>query len=180
MYPTVVTHCMLSDLSAKVVVSKGWEPTGLHIHTGVDINIVSIHSVCRGVVIYVGADLYETGLSIVIQYDVNQCVRYGHLKSVGVAVGQLITTGQVIGVADKFVHLEYLNTTAPEFNVFPLRIGKVTYYKYDPTGLVVNADKLLPDTNRTNVKIIFGWAELPLADVPADMKLELYGGRDNV
>lgn len=178
MFPQTITHCMLTDLSKSVTVSRGWQISRNAIHTGVDIELTQVCSVCRGVVIDIGQDLYESGYSIIIQYDVNQCVRYGHIKQVSVVVGQVIETHQVIGIANKFVHFEYLHTQVPSNDMFPVRVGTVTYYKYNPTGLVVNADVLLPDTNRTEIDIVQNWTAIPKPTLSDNMYSELYGGRD--
>lgn len=113
------------------------------LHSGVDIDAESIHSICQGVVIFVGNDS-EDNVSITIQYDASQCIRYCHLSKSYVSSGDLIENGQLIGEADKFVRFEYCNKTKDN-SIWSVRISNLTFYKHNPESYADGSIELSND-----------------------------------
>lgn len=105
-------------------------------HTGIDLRCKTVYSVCYGVVIELGRN--DTGhYHVTVQYDKDRCVRYMHLKSESVTLGGVIPIGAEIGIADSYVHFEYLTRSEGEPSL-PVRISNVTYYRHDPTAIAKN------------------------------------------
>lgn len=98
---------------------------------GVDLNVDEVRAISSGVVLSIYNESKKLH-GVAIQYDQNTVFRYMHLKSVLVNVGDAVPKGFRIGIADKYVHVEYLNHTAVKYQP-PTRIGSVSYYKHDPT-----------------------------------------------
>lgn len=102
-------------------------------HTGLDILATTVYSICKGVVLFVGKD-EDNKYVVSVQVNNTQCVRYGNLKEVSVIAGQLVDA-HVIGTADQHVHFEYC-TTDLSGSIWPVRLGKVTYYKHNPYSVI--------------------------------------------
>lgn len=103
-------------------------------HTGIDITASHVYSYASGVVISIGSseDLY----AVTVQYDSRISLRYLHLKSVCVSIGDILYPNMKIGTADQYVHFEYVSVSKDN-SIWPVRIGTMTYYKHDPE-LVLN------------------------------------------
>src|SRR5258707_14904156 len=72
---------------------------GRHIHTGVDLAAPlgsAVHSASAGVA-RVGVDPNGAGLYVVVAVDSHVRIFYCHLSALGVANGQTVDVGQVIG-----------------------------------------------------------------------------------
>lgn len=145
----IVENCKITKSDSAIL--RHWM-TGATNHTGVDIAGSEIYSMCDGVVVQVGTGS-DNKYAVTVQYDVHRCVRYLNLLTASVVPGQLIKLGDSIGKADKFVHFEYIITASLTNPVFPVRIGTVTYYKYNPIELVQGTTQL-PSTNLSNITII--------------------------
>lgn len=121
-------------------------------HTGVDIEGLEIYSYQSGVVTQIGTmdnDLH----SIVIQYTASTSLRYANMSSLCVHQGDIIRQGQIIGVAKKFVHFEYL-TKDKGTSKWPVRVGSITYFKQNPELLIDGAVKLNAND----------WSKIQIAD----------------
>lgn len=103
-------------------------------HTGVDIEGLEIYSYQSGVVTQIGK-LSDMLYAIVIQYTASTSLRYANMSSVCVKQGDVIRKGQLIGIAKKFVHFEYL-TKDKGTSIWPVRVGGLTYFKQNPEGLL--------------------------------------------
>jgi murein DD-endopeptidase MepM/ murein hydrolase activator NlpD len=72
---------------------------GHHIHTGIDLAAplgAAVHSATAGVA-HVGVDPNGAGIYVVVIVDPHVRVFYCHLSALGVANGQTVSVGQVIG-----------------------------------------------------------------------------------
>ena len=72
---------------------------GRHIHTGIDLAApigTEVHSASPGVA-HVGFDPNGAGNFVMVVVDVHVRVFYCHLSAIGVASGQAVVAGQVIG-----------------------------------------------------------------------------------
>lgn len=111
-------------------------------HTGVDIEGLEIYSYQSGVVTQIGT-IDNALYAVVIQYTASTSFRYANMSSLFVKQGDVISQGQLIGIAKKFVHFEYLTSDkgASEWSV---RVGSVTYFKQNPEliiGEIINNRK---------------------------------------
>lgn len=98
-------------------------------HTGLDIQADKVYNYAPGAVIQIG----YTGVHYVVtvQYSAEISLRYDHLKKVDVEEGQILHPGMLIGLADRYVHFEYISTNQ-ENSKWPVRIGPITYFKHNP------------------------------------------------
>jgi murein DD-endopeptidase MepM/ murein hydrolase activator NlpD len=72
---------------------------GCHIHTGIDLAAPvgsAIHSAAAGTA-HVGVDPNGAGIYVVVTVDAHVRILYCHLSALGVANGQAVGLGQVIG-----------------------------------------------------------------------------------
>ncbi len=103
------------------------------LHTGVDVKCDDVLNICPGVATLVNVSGNHG--TVIIQYDLANCIQYSNLRVVDVQLGQYVDTYARIGSADKYVHIDYLATGQ---NVWPVRVGAQTLYKHDPTDIVLN------------------------------------------
>lgn len=100
-------------------------------HTGIDVITDGVYSLSTGVVITVG---YNDTYSVVVQYNASICFRYDNLKSCDSKIGDYIQAGSRLGIADKFVHFEYLTKAISKWSV---RVHSGIWYKTNPEQLKV-------------------------------------------
>lgn len=96
-------------------------------HTGVDVVCSTVYTCIPGTVMQINND--QT-YSVLVQYDANHMMYYCNLTSVDVTPGQMLGAGVELGVANKYVHVEYW--TRIKETEFIARFGTQTYYKQDP------------------------------------------------
>lgn len=113
-------------------------------HTGVDINVVDVVTFTSGVVSFVGKD--SDGIIVTVKFDDTHSLRYGHLKSASVREGNILSKGDAIGAADRFCHFEYIRPDRNPEGDWPVRIGATTYYKFDPTDIIMG-DLVIDNTD---------------------------------
>lgn len=102
-------------------------------HTGLDLYANQVYSFTSGVVTSIGKD--KSHYAVTVQYDAQTSLRYLHLKTVSIGAGQIVQQGFNIGIADKYVHFEYV-TKNKEDSLWPVRIGTETYYKHNPLDII--------------------------------------------
>lgn len=102
-------------------------------HTGVDVSASSVYNLCPGTAVLVSKD--RNTWTVIVQYDMANCIQYKNLAECAVSTGEFVDTYQLIGRVDKFVHIDYLSVGE---NVWPVRVGSQTLYKHDPTEIVLN------------------------------------------
>ena len=107
-------------------------------HTGIDLYADGVYSYASGVVTAIGKDTNTgTTYTVSVQYNPLITLRYCNLKSIDVESGQHIQQGYKIGNADRgYVRFEYC-TKEKKGSVFAVRIGTETYYKHNPTELLI-------------------------------------------
>lgn len=169
---TIIQDCPVTK--SDVTPIRCWSINPHNIYTGVDLVAKEVYSVCCGVVIHVGKDVNNT-YSVTVQYDVIQCVRYNNLYGCCVSSGDIIEEGQLIGNVVKFVNFEYIKSIKPD-PAFPVRVGKVTYYKYDPMDILTKKIKLIR-TGITDVEDATKYTEFPVVDMCSEMDSEFLDGR---
>jgi len=122
----VISNCVITKQTSQVI--EGCTTNQSHI--GIDISGDSIYTAYDGTVVV--ANQGHLGHSVIIQTGMSFCVVYGHLASMNVHAGQYVAAGELIGVADRYVHLELLRLTQ---SAWPVRIGATTWYKADPSNI---------------------------------------------
>lgn len=139
--------------------------------TGLEIKADRVHSVCPGKVLAVGYT-DESKFSVTVLVNTKQMIRYTHLASVDVSLGDSITFKSTVGVADKFVRFEYC-TNVKGNSIWPVRIKSLTMYKQDPIGLLTGDIKL--EVIMDNIKQARG--DEPMIPLDKDTLEEFTGSR---
>ena len=127
----IIKDCIITLKDSEVLKEYG-EDRYYNYHTGIDLKAKEIYSPFRGVVVqkcFVD-DIEHYG--IVLQYSENICLRFTNLKECYVVSGSTVETNQKVGLADGFVHFEYLTSEEnyPSFKVF--LTNEVAFFKHDP------------------------------------------------
>lgn len=143
----IIKNCVITHKDSEIIKSYDAMQGSNCFHTGVDIKASELYTPCCGVCIYTG--LIDNRPSCTIQYSPNICIRYTHLKEVHVSQGQLIQYDQKIGIADEYVHFEYLTSerSYPYFRVFFQSEVSYYMYKHDPM-LVLSGNAVFDNTQR--------------------------------
>ena len=97
---------------------------------GSEIYADAIYSPCRCVV----TDLlkYNDHLGLIIQYSENISFRFLHMKEIVVKESNTIITGQLLGYADKYVHVEYLTSEVAQVGLQVTIPPDICLYKHNP------------------------------------------------
>lgn len=177
----VVENCSITKSSADIIapyvdnMNDPWYNTLKGYHSGVDISATDVYSICEGVVIEVGRN--TDGKVVTIQYNASICVRYCHLQSTDLRLGEAITSGSKIGIADDFVHFEFANNQQLE-SFWAIRISDLQYYKHNPIQYA-DGTLTLVDGGRSDVTIVQGQSfnEVPLTGT---MVSEFSNGRSQI
>lgn len=170
----VIKEYVVDENSKYVLDSKS-------IHTGVDIECENVYSVFDGVVIQ--CCMLDDHMSMIVQYNGTYCVRYAHLKSCECTAGHLVKNGDLLGVADEFVHFELLSTVRSTSGT-KVTVESLRLFKIDPMDVVCGKMKF-SDTpaysNNRDYAIVGDYSTEPLDNVSnmtASMIQELTNGVD--
>lgn len=137
-------------------------------NTGCDIAASTVYSICSGVIVQVGKDSKHHVATI--QYNRNICIRYTNLSEVSCEAGELIQSGDIVGIADKYTRVECIMRDS-DFKLWPVRIGKIQYYKVDPEPYV-DGSVLLQDSGMSSVTFVSDndLQILPYHDIPRELR----------
>ena len=108
----------------------------------------SAYSICPGRVVAVGTCGHKYAVSVLVNNS--QLIRYTNLSNVEVVLNQILTYDEKIGncfsISDddctRAVMFEYC-TSAQESSIWPVRIGKRTFYKHNPITLFNGTEQLV-------------------------------------
>lgn len=100
-------------------------------HTGVDIEAENVFTVYRGRVVYIGNE--DSGRTVVVQTGSSFCVCYKRMKYVTLNLNDLVEKWALVGVADKYVHVEVYTK---DVTIFPVRIGTDEWYKINANAIL--------------------------------------------
>ena len=114
---------------------KAWSTDMKDVHTGVDLQASDVYSYASGVVLAVGNT--DNHYCVTVQYDVFNLLRYDNLKSVSVGAGDVVQSGTLIGIADRFVHFEWA-TKNKNSSKWSVRVGSQIYWKQNPAEMIYN------------------------------------------
>ena len=107
---------------------------------GVEYYTDDVKAAADGTVLYIGK---QNGLYVVtVQCNANECLRYCNLKTCDVDLNDSITEGSVIGIANKYVCIEYCTTGNK--NRYVVRIYNKTYFKQNPMDILEGKYDVLP------------------------------------
>lgn len=101
--------------------------------TSVNLEATNVFTMYSGRIAMISGDERST-YQVVVQINSNQCIRYTNLKSVNVKYNQQVDVSQQIGVARRYVGVEYLTTYVK--NPFSFRLGSIQLYKDDPAKIL--------------------------------------------
>ena len=128
----VIQNCIITHKDSEILKKCCVLAGSTEYHIGIDIKCDTIYSPCYGVCIYTG--LIENKPSCTIQYSENICLRFLNLKEVCVLPGDIVSYNQELGIAEDYVHFEYLTSqkSYPYFRVFFNCTQSYYLYKHDP------------------------------------------------
>ncbi len=112
-------------------------------YTGVDLTATDVYSAYQGTVVLIGKD--EHGQNVIVQTGSSFCINYSHMTNIDVRAGQQISARDRLGLANKYVHVELLQSAQ---SYWPVRISSATWYKHDPQPIF---DKTLQTANVANI-----------------------------
>ena len=142
----IITNCAItmcdSELLRQCVMSKDnpeFKKTG-QFHTGLDIVASNLFTVYRGRIVFIGNE--DSGRTVVVQTGSSFCVCYKRLKQVTVNLNDLVEKWTLVGVADKYVHVEVYTK---DYSDFPVRIGNDNWYKADANMILDGSLQSLAD-----------------------------------
>jgi murein DD-endopeptidase MepM/ murein hydrolase activator NlpD len=98
-------------------------------HMGVDVDIINIFALASGVITEIRRD--ANGFDIMVKYDELVTLRYMRIRQTSLRTGSVVSKGDAIGVANKYLHFEYLRPIKPQMAQTPVRIGRTTFFRYD-------------------------------------------------
>lgn len=115
-------------------------------HSGVDLAAKEVYNLLQGQIIYVKhLDLKYT---VVVKLSTSMCISYSNLKSCKFSRGDIISAGEHIGSCFTYVHVEYLSIIE---SMWPVRFGVDTFYKNNPTDIILTNGKTLEQSLRSTI-----------------------------
>lgn len=113
--------------------------------TGALLKVDTAHSICEGLVVYVGKET-DNQFVVMVEYSPSKWIRYCNLNSVSVKTNQKVGQNDIIGSCYKnTLRFEYCNLQQSNHIV---RISNITCYKHDPLGILYGLE-VLPSTPLT-------------------------------
>lgn len=112
-------------------------------NSGIELETKEVYNAFDGKVMNVNYD--DNKYSVIVQLDSNNCIKYSGLKDVNIKLGDVLNSGDYIGSCKKSVKVEYGNKVESKF---PIRILKTTFYKQDPTDLLITGKSPVKDDLR--------------------------------
>lgn len=141
----VISNCEITKQNSEILrpcvmdtQSSAYKSTK-QFHTGVDLTGHQIFSAYSGTVVLTGRD--ELGQCVIVQTGSSFCISYRHLSNTCIQMGADVTEGQLLGQADRYVHVELLQRVESDW---PVRISTETWYKRDPEPIL---NKTLRETD---------------------------------
>lgn len=135
----VIKDCLITQSDAKVLKEYCIDKSNplykeyKGFNTSVNLEATDIYNGYMGLVAMVSGDS-RTGYEVTVQLNLDQAVKYGNLKHVDVQMNNYIDIGEKIGVANKWLRFEYMNTNV--HNQYSFRVGDVQMYKDDPMNIL--------------------------------------------
>lgn len=139
-----------TNVDPNTVIWHRWNASSPPFVSGLDIRCKIIHAICPGQVIAIERSP-DGFYAITVQVNSDQCTRYCNLSSCSVSLSQQVKLLTKIGGANRYMRIEYCTSNPLGFDKWPVRIGKYTYYKQDPSGLLDGSIKLAVYTDVTIV-----------------------------
>ena len=103
-------------------------------NAGCLIKTFEVHSICNGTVLAIDKDPKYGNWTITVEVNSQRWVRYCHMASTKVSVGQSLYKDTFLGYGYKgMIQLEYCTATESQF---PVRILSKQLYKCDPSPVI--------------------------------------------
>ena len=134
----VIKNCLITNSDAKVLKEYCIDKTSplyqqyRGFNTSMNLEASEVYNMYFGQVVMISGEskhMYE----VVVLLNEHQAIRYGNLKSIDVTLYQYVDIGQKVGVANRYVQIEYLSTYIK--NPYSFRINYIQMYKDDPAKL---------------------------------------------
>lgn len=140
-------------------------------NSSLDLKCKEVYSMFSGLVVIASRDPYKKTYTTTIRYSNTTLMSYSNLKSLNVSEGDEVDVGDLIGIAQKFVSMEYLNFKT---SLWPVRIWNLTYYKQDPYPIIESGGEGISDY-LSNLGDMSGYSEIDesYGDVPPSAHIEL-------
>ena len=135
----VIKNCLITNSDAKILRQycidrnsplyaeyKGF-------NTSVNLEATNVYNMYSGYVAMITGDS-KSKYDVVICLNSSQAIKYGNLKSISIKIKQNVDITQQIGVADKYVKIEYLSTYT--YNQYSFRLNDTQMYKDDPMKIL--------------------------------------------
>ena len=126
----VIPNCGITKQDSEVYESCFQITSKNKYHIAYDIVGHNIYSLYDGTVVI--SNEGHIGQSVIIQTGMSFCIVYANLSSALVKPGDYVSGGQQIGVANRYVHVEFLTREPSDWVV---RVAGVDWYKQDPSVL---------------------------------------------
>ena len=137
---STLLHSTLTNSSLEKKIIRKWPNS-----SGVDILADSVYNACKGSCVFVGLGT-DNRYCVSIQIDSKQIIRYCHLKSENVSPNEAVDTGILIGIADKYVRIEYCTSDSLSISASNIvRIEGCAYFKVDPYNIVIGKTPITID-----------------------------------
>ena len=150
-----IIDCAITHTNAEVLKEYGLVSDITVYHTGIDIKASEIYAPCRGVIIQ--ACKFEGKWSAVLQYSQHISLRFTNFKELNVHAGEIISTNQILGIADEYIHFEYL-TTEENNPSYVVRIPpNCILWKHDPR-LVLDKNIIFDESDIPGPELVL-WGE---------------------
>lgn len=137
----IITRCTISHTDSPIILPYiesteeiNYVRNKKQLHSGIDIGCTNVYTPCNCVILST-TNVDDFG-AIILQYSASICLRFTHFKSVDVVPGQLVTVDSKLGVADSFIHVEYLDTNVNNIQDWIIRIGPLQLYKHNPISIL--------------------------------------------
>lgn len=130
----VIPNCGITKQNSEVLESCTQYKAGNRYHIAYDIIGNNIYTLYDGTVVI--SNTGHIGQSVIVQTGMSFCIVYANLKYTTVNPGDYVSKGQQIGVANRYVHVEFLTKEPSDWVV---RVAGINWYKQDPSVLFTSS-----------------------------------------
>lgn len=109
-------------------------------HTSIDIKTTKVHNIIKGQVVDILENSLKGKTTYIITMKISEelYIRYLNLLDSLVAIFNVLDAGVELGIADKWVGVEYCTRV---YSKYPVVFGNTKIYKHDPTDFLLK-DKM--------------------------------------
>ncbi len=135
----VIEDCLVTQSDAKVLkqycisTSSPLYKQYKGFNTSLNLSADKVYNMYAGRVATISGNS-KIGFEVSVLVNQNQAIKYGNLRSITVKLNQFIDVSFQIGVANKYVSIEYMSTYIK--NQYSYRVGTIQMYKDDPAKII--------------------------------------------